>query len=86
MRAISTLLKVMMSAILLVAGLYMLHETGLSKSLNEIVDMIGGAVCLSLGLLTLVSAVRSILWHRHMVRHAMPNHHRVHANRSDRNA
>ncbi len=75
MRRIPTLLEVMMSAILLVAGLYMLYEPSLNKSSNQAAILIGGAVCLSLGLITLVSAVRSILWHRHMLRHAVPNHH-----------
>jgi hypothetical protein len=34
--------------------------------------LIGGAVCFTLGVMTLVSAVRSILWHRRMLRHSIP--------------
>jgi hypothetical protein len=74
MRRIWTLFEVIMSAILLVAGLYMLHEASLNKSPNETAILLGGAFCFSLSLITLVTTVRSILWHRHMLRHAMPNH------------
>jgi hypothetical protein len=75
MRRTSTLLEVTMSAIMLVVGFYVLREPGLNKSLNETVIIMGGAVCLSIGLVTLVLAVRSILWHRSMSRHTMPNRH-----------
>jgi hypothetical protein len=34
--------------------------------------LIGGAVCFTLGVMTLISAVRSILWHRRMLRHSSP--------------
>jgi hypothetical protein len=34
--------------------------------------LIGGAVCFTLGMMTLVSAVRSILWHRRMLRNSIP--------------
>jgi hypothetical protein len=62
-----------MSSILLVVGLYMLYEASLNKSSNETGILLGGAFCFSLSLITLVTAVRSILWHRHMLRHAMPD-------------
>jgi hypothetical protein len=84
-RRIWTLLEVMMSAILLFTGLYMLHDGSLNKSKNETAILIGGAFCFSLSLITLVSAVRSFLWHRHMRRHAMPDHH-LDAGRADREA
>jgi hypothetical protein len=51
----------------------MLGEGASNKSPNEAAILIGGAVCFTLGLMTLVSAVKSILWHRRMVQHSMPN-------------
>ncbi len=73
MRRISTLFEAILSTTLLIFGLYMLHEGSSNKSPSEAVVPIGGAVCFTLGVMTLVSAVRSILWHRRMLRHSMPN-------------
>ena len=73
MRRISTLFEAILSATLLILGLYMLHEGSSNKSPSEAVILIGGAVCLTLGVMTLVSATRSILWHWHMLRHSIPN-------------
>ena len=50
----------------------MLHEGSSDKSPNEVAILLGGAVCFTLGAMTLVSAVRSILWHRRMLRHSIP--------------
>ncbi len=75
MRRISTLFEAILSATLLILGLYMLHEGSSSKSPSEAAILTGGAVCFTLGVMTLVSAVRSILWHRKMLRHSVPNHH-----------
>jgi hypothetical protein len=72
-KRIWTLFEIFLSATLLISGLYMLHEAASNKSPNEAAILIGGAVCFALGLMILVSAVRSILWHRMMVRHSMPN-------------
>ena len=74
MRRISTLFEGILSATLLILGLYMLHEGSSSKSPSEAAILIGGAVCFTLGVMTLVSAVRSILWHRRMLRHSVANH------------
>ena len=73
MKRIWTSLEVLISAGLLVLGLYMLFEGILNKSTNEAGIVIGGAVCFTLGVTTLISAVRSILWHRRMMQHAMPD-------------
>jgi hypothetical protein len=73
MKRISTFFEITLSASLLTLGLYMLHEGSSNKSPSEAAMLIGGAVCFTLGVMTLVSAVRSILWHRRMVRHSMPN-------------
>ena len=69
MRRIATFVEVFVSASLSMAGLYMLYEASLNRSLNSEAILIGGAVCFSVGVMTLIPAVRSILWHRKMLRH-----------------
>jgi hypothetical protein len=74
MKRVSTLFETALSAALLFLSLYMLYEGSSDKSASASAILIGGAVCLTLGVMTLFSAVRSILWHRRMLRHSMPNH------------
>ena len=74
MKRVSTLFETALSAALLFLSLYMLYEGSSDKSASASAILIGGAVCLTLGVMTLVSAVRSILWHRRMLRHSVPNH------------
>jgi len=74
MRRISTFFEIILSATLLVVGLYMLYEGSSNKSTSEAAILIGGAVFFTLSVMTLFSAVRSILWHRRMVRHSLSNH------------
>jgi hypothetical protein len=74
MKRISTLFEIIVSATLLFLGLYMLYEGSSNKSATASAMLIGGAVCFTLSLMILVSAVRSILWHRRMLRHAVANH------------
>lgn len=74
MRRISTSFEVILSTALLFAGLYLLFVGSSNKSPSEVATLLGGAVCITLSTMTLVSAVRSILWHRHIVRHSQPNH------------
>ena len=71
MRKIATLFEIVVSATLLAFGLYLLHEGSSNQPPSEGAVLIGGAVCFTLGVMTLVSAVRSIVWHRRMLRHAM---------------
>jgi divalent metal cation (Fe/Co/Zn/Cd) transporter len=73
MKRISTLFEIIVSAALLFLGLYMLYEGSSNKSTNEAAILIGGAVCFTLSIMTLVSAVKSLVWHRRMLRHSMPN-------------
>jgi hypothetical protein len=73
MRRIWTLFEIIVSATFLALGLYMLYEGSSNKSATEAATLIGGAVCSTLAVMTLFSAIRSILWHRHMVRHALSN-------------
>jgi hypothetical protein len=73
MRRVSTFFEIMLSATLLVLGLFMLYEGSSNKSASEPAILIGGAACFTSSVMTLISAVRSILWHRRMVRHSL-NH------------
>jgi hypothetical protein len=73
MKRISTLFEIIVSVGLLFLGLYMLYEGSSSKSTNEAAILIGGAVCFTVSIMTLVSAVKSLVWHRRMLRHSMPN-------------
>jgi len=74
MRRISTPFEVTLSGTLLCLGLYLLHEGNLNKSTGEAAMLIGGAACFTLSVMTLISAFRSILWHRRMLRHSVPDH------------
>ena len=75
MRRISTLFEIILSATLLILALYTLQEGSAINSSSAGTVLILGAVCFTLGLATLVSAFRSILWHRHMLRHSAANRH-----------
>ena len=74
MRRIPTTFEVLVSAILLFLGLYMLNEGSSTKSTNAPATLIGGAVFFTLSAMNLIFAVRSILWHRRMLRGAKFNH------------
>jgi hypothetical protein len=73
-KRVSSPFETTLSAAILFLGLYMLYEGSSNKSATAPAILIGGAVCLTLSVMTLVSAVRSILWHRRMLRHPAPNH------------
>jgi hypothetical protein len=72
-RRISTPCEAILSATLLILGIFMLYEASSINSASETASLIGGAVCFALGMMTLVSAIRSILWHRHMLRQSTAN-------------
>ncbi len=74
MRRISTAFEIILSTALLVLGLFMLYEGSSSKSASAAAILIGGAVFFTVGVMTLFSAFRSILWHRRMVRQSLSNH------------
>ena len=83
MKRISTLFEIILSATLLVPGLYMLYEGSSNKSPSEAAVLIGGAVCFTLSVMSLSFAAKSILWHRRMLRrsnhylhNATPGHNR----------
>jgi len=71
MRRISTLLEVLLSAVLFVFGLYLVRLAISTESAYGTVVLIAGAVSFSLGQMTLVFAVKSILWHRRMLRRSV---------------
>jgi hypothetical protein len=74
MKRVSTPFETTLSAAMLFLGLYMLYEGSSNKSTTASAILIGGAVCLTLSVMTLVAAVRSILWHRRMLRRTVPSH------------
>jgi hypothetical protein len=72
MRRISTLLEVLLAAALFILGLYLVHIAISAESVYGPVILVGGAVSFTLGQMTLVFAVKSILWHRRMLRQSIP--------------
>jgi len=76
MRRISTSFEVVMVSVLVVVGLYLLYEGSVNRSANESGSVIAGAAFLTLGAIALVSAVKSILWHRRMLRQTLPHRER----------
>jgi len=72
MRRIPELFEFGVSAALLFVGLYMLYEGSANNSTSDAAILIGGAVCFTLGVMTLVSAVRCILRRRRMLRQSIP--------------
>jgi hypothetical protein len=69
MKKIATFFEIVVSTALLAFGLYLLHEGSSNQFRSSI--LIAGAVCFTLGVMTLVSASRSILWHRRMLRQSI---------------
>jgi protein-S-isoprenylcysteine O-methyltransferase Ste14 len=61
--------KTVTSITLLMLGLYILHYGMSNQSVYADVIVVGGAVCLALGILMIVFAGRSILAERRMARH-----------------
>jgi hypothetical protein len=77
MRRISATVEIIISAALLGLGLYLLDNESLKKAANESAYLISAAACLALSLITLVAAVRSMLWQRHLLKHATPHYRQV---------
>jgi divalent metal cation (Fe/Co/Zn/Cd) transporter len=74
MRRIATFFEIIMSATLLFSGLYLLYEGTSSKSTSAPAMLIGGAAFVTMSVMLLASAVRSLLWHRRMLRHGVQGH------------
>ena len=52
----------------------MLHEGSSDKLANGTgVALIGGAFCFTLGVMVLIQAVRSVIWHWQMLRQSAPS-------------
>lgn len=71
MRRISAL--PLLSAALFILGIYLVHAAISINSEYVAVVLIAGAISFSLGQMTLVFAVNSILWHRRMLRRSVRN-------------
>ncbi len=84
MKRISTTFEILISALALILGLYWLKEGFSNKTWLADAYLIGGAAFFSLGFMTLYFAVRSVLSHRAMLRHATGGH-RVHKTVSPHN-
>ncbi len=65
-----TFLEIVISTTLLLAGLFMLQEGIANKSTSAVAMLILGAVCITLAVVSLTYAIRSLLWHRHMLQAA----------------
>jgi hypothetical protein len=61
-----------MAAILLFAGAALVYYANVEQSATAGAVLIAGAAISALGVMLVVSAIRSILWHRRMIHHAMP--------------
>jgi hypothetical protein len=61
------------ASILILAGALTLYFGCSNESPSQSAIVIGGAVLFSLGAMMVASAIRSIRWHRRMVKHAMPD-------------
>jgi glucose uptake protein GlcU len=70
MKRVSTAFETLISALMLALGLYLLKEGFSNLTWLADASLILGAAFFSLGCMTLYSAVRSVLSHRAMLRHA----------------
>jgi hypothetical protein len=62
-----TFLEIVISTTLLVAGLFMLQEGIANKSTGAVAMLILGATFLTVSVISLIYAIRSLLWHRQML-------------------
>jgi hypothetical protein len=74
MKRVSTTFETLISALMLTLGLYLLKEGFSNLTWLADASVILGAAFFSLGFMTLYSAVRSVLSHRAMLRHATGGH------------
>lgn len=66
-----TIFEVMLSVSLLVAGSLLIFQGLLNRSPSDAIMPLPGAVCLALGGMTLVAAIRSLIWHHRMMHVAL---------------
>ena len=72
MRRVSTLLGILVSALTLMSGLYILYVAGLNQAVYADALLITGAVMFTLGMINLITGIRSIIWHRRMLKQTRP--------------
>ena len=64
MRNVPTLLEIIGYAVLSIAGFVMIYE----GTTNQVAGLLlGGSLCITLGLITLVCAIKNALWHWNML-------------------
>jgi membrane protein implicated in regulation of membrane protease activity len=71
-KRVSSFLEIVLCATLLVAGLFTLQDGIASKSTGGVAVLILGAVLITLAAISLVHAIRSLLWHRYMLQVSKP--------------
>jgi hypothetical protein len=67
------LFELVVASLLLAVGSGLLYYGSVDHSVTAGAVLICGAAFFSLGAMMVVSAVRSILWHRRLLQHAMPH-------------
>lgn len=65
MRNVPTSLEIIAYAVFSIAGIVMIYE-GTTNQLAGL--LLGGSICITLGLITLVYAIKNALWHWGMLR------------------
>ena len=68
MRNVPTSLEIIGYAVLSIAGFVMIYE-GTTNQLAGL--LLGGSICITLGLITLVYAIKNALWHWNMLRRSV---------------
>jgi hypothetical protein len=64
MRNVPTSLEIIGYAVLSIAGFVMIYE-GMTNQLAAL--LLGGSLCITLGVITLVYAIKNALWHWNML-------------------
>jgi len=68
MRNVPTPMEIIGYAVMSIAGFVMIYE-GTTNQLAGL--LLGGSLCITLGLITLVYAIKNALWHRNMLRRSV---------------
>lgn len=70
MKRVATPLEILGCVLMLILGLFLLYDGTINQAPAI---LIGGAICLTLGVTLLVPAVRNFRWHRRMLHDSLPD-------------
>ena len=70
MQLFSASLKLAISTVCFLFGLYLLYEGSFNRSSNDVALLIGGAVAAALSFKIALSALQTIVWQRFLTRHS----------------